>query len=154
MTGTAELDGLTEAVIGAAIDVHRALGPGFPEAVYERALCIELSERSIPFVEQAVVLVRYRDIPVGEARIDVLVAERLILELKSVEAYSPVHRAQVLSYLRATGLPLGLLINFNVRVLRDGIRRVVLTHPQASALSSSSPRLRVKKHTDGVPDDA
>jgi GxxExxY protein len=140
MTETKELDGLTEAVIGAAIDVHRVLGPGFPEAVYERALCIELAARSIEFVQQAVVLVNYKDAPVGEARLDVLVADKLVVELKSVEAYSPVHRAQVLSYLRATGLPLGLLINFNVRVLRDGIRRVVLTTPQTSALSSPSPR--------------
>jgi GxxExxY protein len=129
MTGTPELDGLTEAVIGAAIEVHRTLGPGFAEAVYERALCIELASRSIPFAEQATVLVHYKDSPVGEARIDVLVADTLVLELKSVEAYSAVHRAQVLSYLRATGLPLCLLINFNVRALRDGIRRIVWTHP-------------------------
>jgi len=82
MTGTPELDGLTEAVIGAAIEVHRTLGPGFVEAVYERALCIELADRSIPFVEQATVLVQYRDLPVGEARIDVLVADALVLELR------------------------------------------------------------------------
>jgi GxxExxY protein len=118
-------------------------------------LCIELAGRSIPFVEQATVLVHYKDSPVGEARIDILVADTLVLELESVEAYSPVHRAQVLSYLRATGLPLGLLINFNVRALRDGIRRVVGTHPQPSALSSPSPRLRDKKHiarADGTED--
>jgi GxxExxY protein len=153
MTAKKDSDGLTEAVIGAAIEVHRTLGPGFAEVVYERALCIELADRSIPFVEQATVLVQYKDTPVGEARIDVLVADTLVLELKSTEAYSPVHRAQVLSYLKATGLPVGLLINFNVPVLRDGIRRFVWTNPQTSAASSPPPRLRVKKPLDGAEED-
>jgi hypothetical protein len=90
---------------------------------------------------------------VGEARIDVLVANAFVLELKSIEAYSPVHRAQVLSYLKATCLPVGLLINFNVRVLRDGIRRVIWTHPQTSALSSPSPRLRAKKPLGSADED-
>ena len=141
MNGVEESRGLSEAVIGAAIEVHRVLGPGFVEAVYERALCAELTQRGIPFVAQAVVVVRYKDMPVGEARLDVVVADKLVLELKAVDAYSPVHLAQVLSYLKATGLPLGLLINFNVRVLRDGIRRVARTHPLPSAVSSPSLRL-------------
>jgi GxxExxY protein len=145
-----DLKGLTESVIGAAIEVHRVLGPGFGESVYERALCAELQERSIPFVEQANVAVRYKGHPVGEARLDVLVAGTLILELKAVDAYVPVHAAQVLSYLKATELPLGLLINFNVRVLRDGIRRVVRTHPKTSARSSLSLPLCGEKQTEGV----
>ncbi|HEX8790001.1 MAG TPA: GxxExxY protein [Polyangiaceae bacterium] len=146
------LKGLTRAVIGAAIEVHRVLGPGFSEATYERALCAELGVRGIPYEEQAIVVVRYKDLPVGEMRVDVLVADALILELKAVDAHSPVHVAQVLSYLKATGLPLGLLINFNVRVLRDGIRRIVWTHPQTSALSSPSLRLCDEKQSDGVED--
>ena len=88
--------------------------------------------------------------PVGEARLDIVVAETLVLELKAVEAYSPVHLAQLLSYLKATGSQVGLLINFNVRVLRDGIRRVVCTHPQTSAVSSPSPRLRDKEQITGA----
>ena len=119
------LNQLTRAVIGAAIDVHRALGPGFLESVYENALCLELHERGIPFEHQPLITVAYRGRPVGQARLDLLVAGELIVELKAIDAILPIHQAQVVSYLRATGLRLGLLINFNVHSLRNGIKRIL-----------------------------
>ena len=121
------LDQLAHDVIGAAIDVHREIGPGFLEAVYENALCYELGLRHINCVAQAPVSVTYKGHPVGEGRIDILVENRLIVELKAVEAFEAIHQAQVISYLKATKLSLGLLINFNMPILKDGIRRVVLS---------------------------
>ena len=114
-------------MIGAAIEVHRVLGPGFLESVYEEALAIELTLRGIPFARQVVASVGYKGRSVGEQRIDLLVADTLVVELKAVESLVPIHLAQVLSYLKATNLRLGLLITFNVGVLQRGIRRVVLT---------------------------
>jgi GxxExxY protein len=122
-----ELDQLAHAVIGAAIEVHRILGPGFLESVYEDALCVELELRGIPFANQKEIKLYYKGHDVGKDRLDVLVAEKLIVELKAVEALAPIHSAQVISYLKATGLHLGLLINFNVPVLKNGIKRVVLS---------------------------
>jgi len=121
------LNQLTQSVIGAAIEVHRELGPGFLEAVYEEALSQELTTRHIPHVRQAVIHVSYKGNPVGEGKLDILVDNRLIVELKSVEALAPIHKAQVISYLKTTGLFLGLLINFNVPVLKDGVQRIVLS---------------------------
>lgn len=118
---------LTETVIGAAIEVHRELGPGYLEAVYEEALCLELAERKIAYQRQAEISVTYKGTPIGQVYIDVLVDSRLIVELKVVEELIPIHKAQIISYLKATGLWVGLLINFNVPVLKDGIRRVVLS---------------------------
>ena len=123
----AEIDKLAHAVIGAAIEVHRILGPGFLESVYEEALCIELKQRGIPFKRQVVVGVEYKGEMVGEGRMDILVKDELIVELKTVDCLAPIHVAQSLSYLKATKRSLGLLINFNVPVLKDGIKRVVLT---------------------------
>jgi GxxExxY protein len=122
-----EVDELARAVIGAAIEVHRVLGPGFNESVYEQALCRELELRSIPFVRQPNVSVSYKGQVVGEGRMDLLIANELVVELKAIEALGSVHSAQVLSYLRATGRQLGLLINFNVAFLKAGIKRVILT---------------------------
>ena len=122
-----ELDTLAHSVIGAALEVHRVLGPGFLESVYEEALCLELNLRSIPFRRQVPVAVEYKGHRIGEARLDRLVADRLIVELKAVETVPPVHLAQVLSYLKTSGLQLGLLITFNVPTLRQGIRRVIHT---------------------------
>jgi GxxExxY protein len=119
------LDQLAHRVIGAALAVHRALGPGFLESTYELALCIELAARAIPFRRQVPFLLHYRGEAVGGGRVDMLVGERLILELKAVDALEKFHSAQLLAYLRATGLPLGLLINFNVMLLRDGLKRVI-----------------------------
>lgn len=121
------LDALAHQVIGAAIAVHRELGPGFLESVYESALCIELTERGIPFVRQAMLRVYYHGQEVGEGRIDLWVANRLVVELKAVEKLAPIHRAQLLSYLRATRMRLGLLINFNEPVLKDGLARIINT---------------------------
>lgn len=122
-----ELDQLAHAVIGAAIEVHRALGPGFLESVYEEALSFELEQRAVPFTRQHVISVSYKGRPVGEGRLDMLVAGRLVVELKAVDELAPIHMAQVISYLKATGHKLGLLINFNVPTLKQGIRRVVLS---------------------------
>lgn len=123
------LDQTARAVLAAAMEVHRALGPGLLESVYEEALCVELSLRGLPYARQVAVAVTYRDIAIGEARLDLLVAERLVVELKSCQGLLPIHIAQVLSYLKASDLSLGLLINFNVRLLRQGVRRVVRTAP-------------------------
>ncbi|MEP6984616.1 MAG: GxxExxY protein [Chloroflexota bacterium] len=121
------LDQLAHAVIGAAIDVHREIGPGFLESVYQNALCYELGFRHIAYEAQVPAPVTYKGYAVGEGRIDILVEKRLIVELKAVEAYEAIHQAQVISYLKAMHLPLGLLINFNLPILKDGIRRVVLS---------------------------
>jgi GxxExxY protein len=116
---------LTGTIIGAAIAVHRELGPGKLESVYERALAIELRAQRVPFCTQVPIPMLYRGESVGDFFADLIVDQRVLVELKAVDAVRPVHRAQVLSYLRATGLELGLLINFNVRVLKDGVRRLI-----------------------------
>ena len=127
LEGEEVLDRLAYAVFGAALEVHRTLGPGFLESVYDQALCIELTERRIPFQRQIAVAVDYKGQRIGESRLDYLIDGRVIVELKAVDQLAAVHTAQVLSYLQATGCRLGLLINFNVAVLRGGMRRVVLT---------------------------
>ena len=121
------IDRLAHAVIGAALDVHRWLGPGFLESVYEEAMCVELATRRIPFVQQQPLAVDYKGHAVGECRLDLLVNDLLIVELKAVDALAPIHHAQLMSYLKAKNLPLGLLINFNVSTLKMGIKRVVFT---------------------------
>jgi GxxExxY protein len=119
------VNALTHSVIGAAIEVHRELGPGFLETVYEQAFAVELEVRSIAFQQQCPVHVTYKQRPVGEGRLDFLVNNVLIVELKAVDKLQPIHTAQVISYLKATKLHYGLLINFNVRILTEGIRRIV-----------------------------
>ena len=120
-------DEMAHAVIGAAIEVHRQLGPGFLESVYEEALCVELTDREIFFERQREIGVLYKERPIGKHRIDLLVGQSLIVELKTVEALADIHKAQVISYLKATRLSLGLLINFNVPILKNGIQRVIYT---------------------------
>ena len=127
MEPSRELDALARDTIGAAIEVHRALGPGYLESVYKEALAVELSLRGIPFVRQPEIAVRYKQQEVGKGRLDFMIDRRLIVELKAVDALNDIHRAQVISYLRTTGLNLGLLINFNVHILKQGIKRVVLS---------------------------
>ncbi len=122
-----ELNELSRKVIGAAIEVHRSLGPGFLESVYEEALRMELHERGLQFRRQYEVAVRYKGREVGTGRVDVIVNETIIVELKAVDALAPIHTAQLLSYLRVTGYSLGLLINFNVATLKDGVRRIALS---------------------------
>jgi GxxExxY protein len=121
-----ELNQDSHAVIGAAIEVHRRLGSGYLEAVYENALAAELRHLGIPFSRQVEFEVQYRDEIVGLHKLDFLVNEHLVVELKAVSAVGEYHRAQVLSYLKATNLQLGLILNFQVHQLRDGIHRVIL----------------------------
>jgi GxxExxY protein len=136
---------LTDVVIGAAIEVHRVLGPGLLEGIYERALRVELGSRAIAHCAQVPVPVTYKRKTLGcDLRLDLVVDDRVIVEVKAVVALEEVHAAQLLSYLRLTGLRAGLLINFNVPVLRRGIRRIANTrHSSAlSALSAPSAPLR------------
>ena len=121
-----ELDALVTRVIGAAIEVHRTLGPGFLESVYEAALCFELKSRGLAVVRQVALTVSYKGHDVGEGRLDLLVENMLVVELKSVEKLAPIHTAQTLSYLRATGFRLALLINFNETILKNGLHRIAL----------------------------
>ena len=121
-----EVDAWATVVVDAAIEVHRHLGPAFLEAVYEDALCHELSLRGAPYERQTVVSVKYKGLAIGEGRVDVLVASVLVVELKALPALVPAHTSQVICYLKAMGLSLGLLLNFGERHLKTGIRRVVL----------------------------
>ena len=128
-----EIDGLAGAVIGAAIEVHRTLGPGFLESIYEEALCYELELREIPFQRQPPISVTYKGRSVGEGRMDLLVDTKLVVELKSVDALAPLHTAQLLSYLRAGNYQAGLLFNFNVKLLKEGgIKRLIYGPRSAS----------------------
>jgi GxxExxY protein len=122
-----EMNDLAHATIGAGIAVHRELGPGFLEQVYEEAMILELAVRNLRFERQVAVPVFYGERQVAESRLDLVVEKRLVVELKAVEQLRPVHRAQVISYLKAGGYELGLLMNFNVTKLLDGIQRIVLT---------------------------
>jgi GxxExxY protein len=118
---------ITEGVIGAAIAVHRALGPGLLESAYQECLCQELALRGIPFERQVPLPLEYRGIRCECGyRLDILVAGAVVVEVKSIEAIAPIHEAQLLTYLRLGGWTVGLLMNFNVVVLKDGIRRKVL----------------------------
>ena len=113
-------------VIGAAIEVHRHLGPGLSEQVYESALSRELWLRDVTFERQVSLPIEYKGAKLGcGARIDLLVERSLVVELKAVDHIAAVHRAQLLTYLRLTRLPVGLLINFNVEVVKNGVRRVL-----------------------------
>lgn len=118
---------LTDAVIGSAIEIHRALGPGLLESTYEMCLCHELSLRQIPFERQKPIPVAYKAVKLDCGyRADLLVDGRLLVEIKSVDALAAIHEAQLLSYLKLGGWQVGLLINFNVQLLKSGIRRRVL----------------------------
>ena len=118
------LNAITKAVIGAAIEVHRELGPGHEEIAYENALAIEMNARGIPFVRQCPIQLLYKGHVVGTGRLDFLVDNEVVVELKSVETIGRVHTMQVLSYLRITRFRLALLINFNVSKLIDGVSRI------------------------------
>jgi GxxExxY protein len=117
---------LTHAIIGAAIEIHRTLGPGLLEAVYEECLAREFTLRSITFERQKPIPLVYKDLKLECGyRLDFLVGGRIVVEIKSIEAVAPIHESVMLTYLRLSGSQLGLLINFNVPVLKDGIRRYV-----------------------------
>lgn len=117
---------MTEKIIGAAIEVHRTLGPGLLESVYESALAIELNQRELPLVRQKHAQVTYKGVEAGDLRIDLIVADSVVVEVKAVAAFERVHEAQLLTYMRLSGCPLGLLINFNVPRLLDGLKRMRL----------------------------
>lgn len=116
-------------VIGAAITIHRALGPGFIERIYDEAMCIELDARGISFERERTISVRYRDLPIPGQRVDLVVAECVIVELKALSRIEPIHEAKVMSYLRTMGLRLGLILNFHERTMKEGIKRVVVERP-------------------------
>lgn len=124
-SGDPQIEELAFKVIGAAIEVHRIIGPGLNESVYRRALSHELDLLHVPHACEFPVPVYYKGLLVGEGRMDLLVDQKLIVELKCVDRLNDVHRAQTISYLRATGFSLALLINFNVAVLKDGIKRII-----------------------------
>ena len=124
---TASRDPLTEKIIGYAIDVHRALGPGLLESAYEECLCHELKEHRVAFERQVPLPVVYKTVRLECGyRIDLVVDRTVIVEIKTVERLLPVHDAQLLTYLKLSGLRTGLLLNFNEAVLRRGIKRMVL----------------------------
>lgn len=125
MTST-DLNKISETIIGSAIEVHRTLGPGLLESAYEACLIHELSQSGLKVEHQKPVILSYKGINIDCAyRLDLLVEDSVIVELKSVDKILPIHNAQLLSYLKLSGLTLGLLINFNVEILKNGIQRVV-----------------------------
>jgi GxxExxY protein len=118
---------ITEKVIGAAIEVHKHLGPGLLESTYESCLCQELEIRGLSFQRQVTLPLEYKGLHVEEAfRIDLVVEDKIILELKSQQGILPIHEAQLMTYLKLTGKRVGLLLNFNVSTMKDGIVRRVL----------------------------
>jgi GxxExxY protein len=122
-----EHDPLTDRIIGSAIEVHRQLGPGLLESAYEECLCYELKENGVEFRRQVPLPVTYKGVRLDCGyRLDVLVEDELILELTTVERLMPIHEAQMLTYLKLSGVRTGLLLNFNNAVLKDGLRRISL----------------------------
>ena len=125
--GRVERDPLTEKVIGLAIEVHRVLGPGLLESAYEGCFCYELKTNGVPHRRQVPLPVVYKSIKLDCGyRMDVVIDGRLVIELKTVDRLLPIHDAQMLTYLKLSGIRIGLLMNFNTPVLKDGIRRLVL----------------------------
>lgn len=134
---TLSFNELTERVIGACIEIHRALGPGLLDSAYEECLCYELSRAGIKFERQKPLPVHYKEVNLECGhRLDLVVDQKLIVELKAVDELAPIHEAQLLTYLKLSGLTLGLLINFNVPVLKAGIKRIANNFQD-----SASPRL-------------
>ena len=130
MNESERLNHITDQVIGAAIEVHRALGPGLLESAYEACLAFELAQRGLKVELQKPLPVVYKEVHLDCGyRLDLLVENAVIVEIKAVESLAPIHQAQLLSYLRLTGCKVGLLINFNVRILKDGLRRLVNDFP-------------------------
>jgi GxxExxY protein len=141
-------DQITDKIIGAAIEVHRVLGPGLLESAYEECLCYELSQRGLKFERQVPLPVAYKEIKLACGyKMDLLVEGLVVVELKTVESLLAVHSAQLLSYLRLSGKPVGLLINFNSPTVKSGLKRIVNNFSEASA----SPRLGVEKNLEDAP---
>jgi GxxExxY protein len=120
-----DINKLTEKIIGCAIEVHRQLGPGLLESTYEAALAIELENDGLLFERQVIFPVIYKGRKIGEYRLDLLVEKAVVVEIKSVERFDRVFEAQILTYLRVTGAQVGLLVNFNSRLLHEGIKRFI-----------------------------
>jgi GxxExxY protein len=121
-----EAESVMSRTIGGAIAVHRALGPGFLESIYRKAMCIELESRNLAYERERAIRVTYRGVEIPGQRVDLIIEGLIVVELKAVVHLDQVHRAQLVSYLKTTGLRGGLLINFRVPILKDGIRRVVV----------------------------
>lgn len=133
-TETQSFFGITEQVIGACIGIHKQLGPGLLEPAYEECLCYELSQRGIQFERQEPLPVTYKNVRLDCGyKLDLVIEGKIILELKTVENLLPIHEAQLLTYLKLSGLTLGLLINFNVPVLKNGIKRIANNFVDSSA---------------------
>lgn len=143
------IEAMSHTVIGCAIEVHRELGPGLLEKLYEDAMVYELKAAGLRVEQQVTLAVAYKDITLRGQQLDLLVGGAIVLELKSVEKLLEVHAAQLLSYCRAGGYPLGLLLNFNVKLMKDGLKRVfneravgttmvpdLLSNPSSSSRSS------------------
>lgn len=129
---------LTEKIIGAAIEVHKTIGPGLLESAYEECLAHEMQLGGLNFERQLPLAVAYKGVTLDCGyRLDFLVEKAVVLELKAVDAIQPIHEAQVLTYLKLGGWMVGLLINFNVPVLKQGIKRIVLNYKEPSASSAS-----------------
>ena len=127
MAAPHENDLLSEKIIGFAIEVHRHLGPGLLESAYEECLCFELKQACISFQRQVPLPVVYKSVKLDCGyRLDLVIDRKIILELKTVERLLPIHEAQLLTYLQLSGIRIGLLLNFNTAVLKDGIRRLML----------------------------
>lgn len=124
---SAKTDAIAKTIVDCAIEVHRILGPGYLEPVYENALFVELESRGLKVERQKGVNISYKGHDVGEGRMDLVAEKEVIIELKAVEALAPIHTAQVIAYLKATKIQLGLLINFNVPLLKQGLKRIVYT---------------------------
>jgi len=135
------LNQITESIIGAAIDVHRGLGPGLLESAYEACLAFELAQRGLKVEQQKPLPVVYKDVRLDCGyRLDLLIEDAVIAEIKAVDRLAPIHKAQLLSYLKLTDCKVGLLLNFNVQVLKQGIRRVVNNFPDSAPSASSAVR--------------
>jgi GxxExxY protein len=120
------LDGVTEKIIGCAIEVHKHLGPGLLESIYEKAICYEFSEKNLSYEQQVEIPILYKGLSLGNYRLDILVEDSVIIELKAVDRIEPVFEAQLLTYLKVTNKKIGLLINFNQPLLKNGIKRIIL----------------------------
>jgi GxxExxY protein len=130
-------------IIGSAIEVHRCLGPGLLERVYRRAMCIELDERGLSYWSEVQAPAVYKGHTVGEYRIDMIVEDSVIVEIKSVERNDPVFCAQLLTYLRVLDKPLGLLINFNSKLLHHGVQRFVFDRTRSASPERLDPEKRL-----------
>ena len=132
MKESEKLNKVAEKIIGVAMDVHRALGPGLLESAYEACMAFDLSQKGLMVEQQKPIPIMYRDVKLECGyRLDLVIEKSVIVELKAVEKIMPIHKAQLLSYLKLSGCKIGLLINFNTEILKDGIKRVVNKFPDS-----------------------